>query len=33
VAADPFVVEGVMTADVLKITPSKVDPRMAFLME
>jgi uncharacterized protein YciI len=31
VALDPFVVEGVVTAEVLEITPSMTDARLAFL--
>ncbi|KCZ88528.1 YciI family protein [Hyphomonas jannaschiana] len=31
IAADPFVAEGVVTADVLEITPARTDPRLDFL--
>jgi uncharacterized protein YciI len=31
VALDPFVVEGIVEADVLEITPSLADDRLAFL--
>jgi uncharacterized protein YciI len=31
IAADPFVVEGVVTADVLEITTTRTDPRLDFL--
>lgn len=33
VAADPFVSENVVTAEVLEITPAKTDPRLAFLID
>lgn len=33
VAGDPFVVEGVVTAEILEITPGKTDPRVAFLLD
>ena len=29
---DPFVAENVVTADILEITPSKTDDRLAFLL-
>lgn len=29
---DPFVVENVVSADILEITPSKTDERLAFLL-
>ena len=29
---DPFVAEGVVTAEVMEITPSKADPRLGFLL-
>jgi uncharacterized protein YciI len=29
---DPFVAEKVVTADILEITPTKVDERLAFLL-
>jgi uncharacterized protein YciI len=29
---DPFVIHGIVTAQVIGITPSKVDPRLAFLL-
>ncbi len=32
VADDPFVAEGVVTAEVLEITPAKTDPRLQFLV-
>lgn len=31
--ADPFVVHGVVAAEVLEIKPGKADPRLAFLLE
>ena len=31
VAQDPFVAAGVVTAEVLEITPSRADERLAFL--
>nr|WP_321360173.1 hypothetical protein [uncultured Hyphomonas sp.] len=31
IAADPFVAEEVVTADVLEITPARTDPRLDFL--
>lgn len=31
VAEDPFVAERVVTADILEITPARLDERMAFL--
>ncbi|HYD86089.1 MAG TPA: YciI family protein [Vitreimonas sp.] len=30
---DPFVKEGVVRAEVIEITPSRADPRLAFLVE
>ena len=30
---DPFVVEGVATAEVIEFRPSRLDPRLAFLEE
>ena len=33
VADDPFVRENVVTADILEISPSKVDPRLDFLLK
>jgi uncharacterized protein YciI len=33
VALDPFVAEGIVEAEVLEITPSLVDERLAFLKE
>lgn len=32
VSADPFVAEGVVKAEVIEITPSKVDARLNFLL-
>jgi uncharacterized protein YciI len=32
VAEDPFVAEGVVTAEVLEITPSRADERLSFLI-
>jgi len=32
VSSDPFVVENVVTAEVLEITPSKADARLQFLL-
>lgn len=31
VAADPFVAEGVVTAEIIEIAPGKTDDRLAFL--
>ncbi len=31
VAADPFVTQGVVQAEILEITPSRTDARLAFL--
>ncbi len=31
VAADPFVVEGIVSADISTIVPSRTDPRLDFL--
>lgn len=33
IAADPFVVHDVVTAEVVQIEPSVIDPRLAFLSE
>ncbi len=33
VAADPFVAEGVVDAEILEVAPSAVDPRLAFLAD
>jgi uncharacterized protein YciI len=33
VEADPFVVHGVVTAEVLEIKPGKADPRLDFLLQ
>jgi len=30
---DPFVAEGVVTAEIIEITPSKVAPRLEFLLK
>jgi len=30
---DPFVVENVVNAEILQITPSKTDPRLEFLLK
>ncbi len=30
---DPFVVENIVTAEVMEISPKKADPRLAFLVE
>lgn len=32
VAADPFVSEGVVRAEIIEITPGRVDDRLAFLL-
>jgi uncharacterized protein YciI len=32
VDADPFVAEGVVSAEILEIAPSKADPRLGFLL-
>lgn len=32
VAADPFVAEGVVTAEILEITPARADARLDFLL-
>lgn len=32
VAADPFVVEDVVTAEILELDPAKADERMSFLL-
>jgi uncharacterized protein YciI len=32
VSRDPFVVENVVTAEILEITPSRVDARLQFLV-
>ncbi|MHA7773481.1 YciI family protein [Roseibium sp. M-1] len=31
VAADPFVAEGVVTAEILEVTPARLDDRLTFL--
>lgn len=33
VAADPFVTEQVVQAEILEIAPGKTDPRLRFLLE
>lgn len=33
VDADPFVIEGVVEAEIIAITPGKADPRLQFLLE
>jgi uncharacterized protein YciI len=33
VANDPFVAEGVVTAEILEITPSRADERLSFLAD
>lgn len=33
VAADPFVSENIVTAEIIEITPKKVDQRFAFLVD
>ena len=33
VESDPFVVENVVKAEILEITPSKADPRLNFLLD
>lgn len=33
VAADPFVVHGVVVAEIMEITPSRAAPQLQFLME
>ena len=33
VSADPFVVENVVKAEILEITPSKADTRLNFLLD
>ena len=33
VNADPFVVENVVQAEILELTPAKADPRLEFLLE
>jgi uncharacterized protein YciI len=30
---DPFVVERIVTAEILEVTPAKADPRLQFLLE
>jgi len=30
---DPFVVEDVVSAEIIEITPSKTDERLAFLLD
>lgn len=32
VSLDPFVAEGVVTAEIIELTPSKVDERLNFLV-
>jgi uncharacterized protein YciI len=32
VGADPFVAHGVVTAEVLEVSPAKTDPRLGFLL-
>ncbi|MBO1537917.1 YciI family protein [Pseudomonas sp. OA65] len=32
VKSDPFVVEDVVQADIVAVTPSKADPRLAFML-
>lgn len=32
IKADPFVVEQVVTADIVELAPAKADPRLAFLL-
>ena len=32
VSADPFVIAGVVSAEIAEITPAKTDPRLDFLM-
>lgn len=33
VNADPFVVENIVSAEILEITPAKTDDRLAFLLD
>ena len=33
VKADPFVAEGVVSAEILEITPAKADERLQFLLD
>lgn len=33
VASDPFVIEKVVTAEIVEIVPKRVDPRVEFLLE
>lgn len=33
VSADPFVVENVVNADIIEITPAKADDRLKFLLD
>ena len=33
VNADPFVLENIVTAEILEITPSRADDRLGFLLE
>lgn len=33
VREDPFVAEGVVTAEIIEITPSKAAPQLAFLLQ
>lgn len=30
---DPFVIHGIVSVQIIEITPSRTDPRMAFLLE
>lgn len=32
VASDPFVVEKIVEAEILELTPSKADPRLSFML-
>ena len=32
IAEDPFVAEGVVSAEIMEITPARTDARLAFLM-
>jgi uncharacterized protein YciI len=32
IGADPFVAEGVVAPEVIALTPSRADPRLAFLL-
>jgi uncharacterized protein YciI len=33
VEADPFVAEGIVTPEIVQITPNRADPRLQFLLE